>query len=329
VRLPLVALLVLTCSRIVVGQSADPATYKNQLREADDALRRAGEVYDKVNFKQWKAPRSDIDADRKSIEGANSAINFTRGIIERMMSSTGRPSTVDLLNVYDGLMTGSTVLVMLAEHNLRFNSHSPLIHELGAAAALTIQASIGLKRTIANDLAELERHAGTCSPTPTPCMKENSTAPVKQLVFTYECKDTLSGDRIPILVTVNDQIPAEIASGLRQKLRAIPDVEIVYTKNEAALEVSVLGYENRTVGGVRTGYTVSVITTSTCKSSAFGGTVTNAPVQFDITLLNGHRLLTAATASEIVQEAVASVDNEDIEGQRRVRSLIKKATAKH
>jgi hypothetical protein len=242
------------------------------------------------------------------------------------MSSTVRPSAVDLLNVYDGLMTESTGLGMLAEDALRFNPHSELIHDLGAATAAMLQASTGRKRTIVNDLTEIEHHTGTCSQTPTICPTESSTKP-PQGPFTYDCRDTLSSDRIAVLVTVNDQIPAEIASGLRQKLRAIPDVEIVYTKNDAALEVGVLGYENLTIGGVRTGYTVSVITTSTCKSSFLG--VADTPVQWDMTLLNGHRLLTAATASEIVEQVVAGIDNVDLEAERRVRSLMKKATAKH
>jgi hypothetical protein len=84
-RPSLLAILVLTCSPSVVAQSAEVATYKNQLREADDALHRASEAYAKVNFAQWKGPRSDIDADRKLIEGANSAIAFTRGIIDRLI----------------------------------------------------------------------------------------------------------------------------------------------------------------------------------------------------------------------------------------------------
>jgi hypothetical protein len=327
-RLSLLGLLVLTCSSVVIGQSADIATYKNQLREADDTLRRAGEVYAKVNFAQWKAPQSDIDADRKTVEDATSATNFTRGIIDRIMLSTGRPSTVDLLNVYDGLMTGSAVLGMLAQDTLRFNAHSQLIKELGTAAAAMLQVSTTLKRTIAHDLVEIERRATTCSQSPTSCTKENSTKTLAQPGLTYECRDIFSSDRIPVLLTVGDQIPAEIASALRQKLRAIPDVEIVYIKSDAALEVGILGYENRTIGGVRTGYTVSVITTSTCKSSFIGVTAAETPVEWDITLMSGHHLLTAATANEIVDQAVAGLDNADLEAERRFRSLMKKLTAK-
>jgi hypothetical protein len=188
-RLLLGSLVILTWSLSIVAWAADVGNYKNQLPEAAEALRRSGEVCAKINFAHWKAPRSDfdrdrIDWDRKRVENLISVSEHTRGIIARMLSSA-RPSTVDLFEVSESLIFVGFGVGGLSDDAMRFDPHSEVIKELGAAAAATLQASSGMKRIVSAALTELESQAGTCSPTPTPCTKENAPEPTKQLMFTY------------------------------------------------------------------------------------------------------------------------------------------------
>ena len=309
----ILVLVVLACTPRIFGRSDD---YTQLLRDADDALRGAAEVSSRVDFSRWKAPRSYIDSSPR--QSVISASEETRRTISRILSNS-KISTGDLLTLLVALHVISQSLTELSWECFTYDRHSPLVQELHNAATATLLPTSKLKSYMYKTLSGLESQATACDKNGTACSqtsaKESKTAE-RGSAFTLDCGDTLSKDKIPVLLTIGDQTPADIASLLRQKIRAIPDVDVVYSMSEAAIEIMILAYENRTEGGIRMGYTLSAVTAAPCKSSAFGQTM-------DIPWLNGHFLLTGNSPTQIVEQAVANLDNQDLEGQRRTRSLMR------
>jgi hypothetical protein len=90
----------------------------------------------------------------------------------------------------------------------------------------------------------------------------------KKRQVTYVCGPLpVNYDKVKLYVDVNDKTPAEIASGVRQRLRGLADVEIVYTPIEADIGLEILGFEDELENGRKTGYSVSVASYDPCKGS--------------------------------------------------------------
>jgi len=126
-----------------------------------------------------------------------------------------------------------------------------------------------------------------------------------------------SYDKIKLYVDVSENTPTEIASGVRQRLRGLPDVEIVYVPIEADVGIAIVGFENELLGGRKTGYSASVVTYDPCKGS---GGDKDWPIQ----MLNNHFILTAASIPEIVETAVSHLDTRDLEAARKFHAAMKK-----
>ncbi len=141
----------------------------------------------------------------------------------------------------------------------------------------------------------------------------------KKTQITYICGPVPSNyDKVKLYVEVSDGTPAEIASGVRQRLRGLTDVEIVYTPLEADKGIGILGFEDQMESGRKTGYSASVSTYSPCKGS-FGDQ------EWPIKLLDNHFITTAAKASEVIDSIVSLVDTNDIEATRKFHAALKKA----
>jgi hypothetical protein len=148
--------------------------------------------------------------------------------------------------------------------------------------------------------------------------KQEGTATVS----TYSCgrsfEDEVAHPSANILLRMPDATPAEIQSGLRQKLRTFSDVQIVYDEKDADLIVSVLGLESRgNVNRYLLGYAVSVATFTPCIWKALGS-------QGVFEKYQNHYLQIAPDVPQLVNSIAASLDSDDIESIRKEHAMFKK-----
>jgi hypothetical protein len=140
----------------------------------------------------------------------------------------------------------------------------------------------------------------------------------KKSVFTYTCGQLPAKDsKIKVMIQANDNAPSEIMSPLRQRIRGMPDVEIVFQPDQADFGMTVLPMEVRTVDNYKTGYAASVVTYTLCQSQ-FGDS------KWPIQIVSNHWVFTAGNnAGQIVDQIVSSVDTADIEAARKFRAAVK------
>jgi len=127
-------------------------------------------------------------------------------------------------------------------------------------------------------------------------------------------------DKVKVYIAVSDATPSEIAIGVRERLRSLADVEVVYTPIEADVGIGVLGFENTLEGGHRSGYSASVITYDPCKGAV-------GERDWPIRIAENHFMVTTATVPEVINSIVSDVDTGDLEGARKLHAAIKKAAA--
>ena len=89
---------------------------------------------------------------------------------------------------------------------------------------------------------------------------------------TYTCATTSlqrsSFDKVMVFFEFNDDGPSDFISGLRQKVRSIPDVQIVFSEKDSDVIVSVLASRMKLVDGTDIGYAASVVYAESCKSDS-------------------------------------------------------------
>ncbi len=144
--------------------------------------------------------------------------------------------------------------------------------------------------------------------------------------LTYSCGPTRQKpedyDKVRIFLDLPNDAPSELASPIRQGLRAIKDVEIVFSSREADRSIGFLASQTKNVGGVTTGYTVTYIVTTPCLSKI-------ADQTFDLNDLDNHVLQGGGTnAKEMADRVVADLDAHDIEAARQLNSALKKTLQK-
>lgn len=105
------------------------------------------------------------------------------------------------------------------------------------------------------------------------------------------------------------ELPAEIISGIRERLRAMPDVEIIYSKSEADLSVSLVCLRNEMESGRFIGYSLSMVTSIPCETVAGKSSMPWSALQ-------NHYLQIAAGAQQIIEYAVTTLDAKDLEPLR-------------
>ncbi|HLW52950.1 MAG TPA: hypothetical protein VKW06_08905 [Candidatus Angelobacter sp.] len=143
-------------------------------------------------------------------------------------------------------------------------------------------------------------------------------AKAMQNQVTYHCGPTAPQEKISVYFAEGgEHTPPEVVSAVKQRVRAIRDVEITFNERTADVYVSLLAIANENQAGRQIGYTASVTTASACEGS--WGTDTKWSVQF----LNNHVLYIDPTASGVAEAVVAALDAHDFEGARKSRALFK------
>jgi hypothetical protein len=150
--------------------------------------------------------------------------------------------------------------------------------------------------------------------------KQEGTA----MMSTYSCgrsiEDEVAHPSANLFLEFSEHTPAEIQSGLRQKLRGITDVQIVYDEKDADLVISLIGFEDRTERTNQiTGYTVAVATFTPCRWK-----VGSSEGIFE--MHQNHYLQTAGYVPQLIDGVSASFDSKDIESIRKEHAMFKKLT---
>lgn len=141
--------------------------------------------------------------------------------------------------------------------------------------------------------------------------------------LTYSCglnvAEEAAASKVNVIIEDDKNTPAALVSGIRQRVRSIPDVQIVYDTKDADLRISVMAFENQLKGSNEiTGYTAAIITTTPCISK-FGTTESNFQKYHSATLQSGGRDL-----NTVVERIVTTLDSDDIEPIRQEHAEIKK-----
>jgi hypothetical protein len=137
----------------------------------------------------------------------------------------------------------------------------------------------------------------------------------KMSVLTYSCGSLPPKDsKIKIIVEANVDAPSEIMSPLRQRIRSMSDVEIVFN-SPADFGMSLLPMAVNNTYNYKAGYAASVVTWGECQASIG----TN---KWPIRIINNHWVFTAGDAGQIVNSIVTSVDTGDIEQARKLRAAL-------
>jgi len=140
----------------------------------------------------------------------------------------------------------------------------------------------------------------------------------KAVLQPYLCGPTNAPKgRLQIFVKVSDTTAAEIASGIRDKLRAMSDLDLVYNEPQAQLALEVLGLKNELKSGYVSGYTISISIIRPCKAKM-------GQVEWPIELHEGHMIFTGDVLATVINTAVANVDTDNFENERKFNASIQK-----
>jgi hypothetical protein len=153
--------------------------------------------------------------------------------------------------------------------------------------------------------------------------KAEGVAEITRTQTTYSCgpkiADSGGASTVKLIIDASEENAPEIMSGVRQRLRAISDVQIVYDKKDADLVVAILGFRS-TVGSDQrvVGYAASVTTASPCTSKL--GTD-----EWGIQLERNHILNSSGTDVRVlIEDIVTTLDSKDIEAIRQQHAALKR-----
>jgi hypothetical protein len=108
---------------------------------------------------------------------------------------------------------------------------------------------------------------------------------------------------VKLYLDIPDDSPTEISSGIRNHLRSMSDVRIVFSVPEADATIAILAIPNESrSSSVVFGYTVSFVATRPCVISTAKNTI---PVNFELS----HVLETAGTVDDVVRAVSADIDS--------------------
>ena len=115
---------------------------------------------------------------------------------------------------------------------------------------------------------------------------------------------------------------AEIVSGVRERLRNMSDIQVVYSQDEADLLLSLLALQAQSISGHPLGYNVAVVTSRACESR-FGDS------GYPFKMHEGAYLISGANVHEAVELVVSNLDANDLEDARKTRAAFKKYKEAH
>jgi len=128
--------------------------------------------------------------------------------------------------------------------------------------------------------------------------------------------DETSASKVKVLVENHDSNPSGLMSAIRQRLRAIPDVKIVYDSNDADLTADIMAHQP-TIDGGYVGYDASVLTAIPCRSK-----VTAAEQTFN--MVANHFQVSGGNVDTVAEVIVTRIDSRDIETIRREHASLLK-----
>jgi hypothetical protein len=129
--------------------------------------------------------------------------------------------------------------------------------------------------------------------------------------------DAIDYDRVNIFISIADSTPAELASRIRQNLRALSDVQIVYSGEDADLIVDIVGFDLETISNQKTGYVASVVASTPCISRY--GTQQETFRQ----LQNSYLQTGGLNMAQLAESVTTTLDSRDIESARKSNATIK------
>jgi hypothetical protein len=153
---------------------------------------------------------------------------------------------------------------------------------------------------------------------------DKGKAAAQATLTTYSCGpdqgDAQSLSKVNLLIGGSADTPSEIMSLLRERLRRIPDIQIVFGKKEADLVISVMGFtvKMQTTSDA-VGYTAATTATVPCTWTigAYSGTFDMMQDEF----LNTSNLEVAG----LVESIVTTLDSQDFETVRQQKANLKKS----
>jgi hypothetical protein len=152
---------------------------------------------------------------------------------------------------------------------------------------------------------------------------DEGKAAVTSTQTTYSCgpktTDEASVSKVKLIIEDERNTPSALMSGIRQRLRSIPDVQIVYDEKDADLSVDIIGFETTLTGSnVTAGYSAAVITTLPCT----GKFQTN---EWNFQILDHALVQTGGkNVNPMVEDIVTTLDSKSIESIRRGHASMKK-----
>ncbi len=123
--------------------------------------------------------------------------------------------------------------------------------------------SMGLRKLTAEEFAQLFLWAYES--------RSKAIVGARATELTYTCgrsdrpADPAAYQKVKVYLDMGEKTPSELASGIRQRVRGMSDVEIVYTESDADIVLSVLAYQNESKAGYQLGYTVSIVSAEPCE----------------------------------------------------------------
>jgi hypothetical protein len=138
--------------------------------------------------------------------------------------------------------------------------------------------------------------------------------------LTYSCgrssKEAHDWEKVNIYLMIQDSTPSELASRIRHDLRAINDVQIVFSGEDADLIVNIVGFSIETTLGQKTGYAASIVTSDPCVGKIGGQ-------QSKFAMLENAYLQTSGTdAVKLAEGVTTTLDSKDIESARNNNAAI-------
>jgi hypothetical protein len=123
-------------------------------------------------------------------------------------------------------------------------------------------------------------------------------------------------DKVRVYVIANGSAD-EIISGVRERLRTMNGLEVVYTSDEADLTVNLVAMESKTTGGSHFGTATSVVVTAPCTYKV--GTYTHQHAS-----MLDQFVQVGSDTSVVISSIVSSIDTDALDNQRKANAEYKK-----
>ena len=126
-----------------------------------------------------------------------------------------------------------------------------------------------------------------------------------------------SYDKVRVYVNATGEA-TEIISGVRERLRGMNGIEVVYDYGVADLQLSLAAITTENTNGYKTGVAISYLVEKPCVESV--GTM---KLHYDDA--QGHGIQVGSNTQRVVESIVTKVDTDYFEDQRKLNAFLKKA----